>query len=109
MTRSVTRGACPGLAAPMQTGDGLLARLGPAGPMPLKALAGLCAARVLADAEHPLVQSKDLPHGIRARLQEQNGFVAGPEYRCADHDAAIAPDLSAWHAERHRARRLAFV
>ena len=44
MTRSVTRGACPGLAAPMQTGDGLLARLGPAGPMPLKALAGLCAA-----------------------------------------------------------------
>jgi precorrin-3B synthase len=28
----------------METGDGLLARLGPGGPMPLKALAGLCAA-----------------------------------------------------------------
>lgn len=38
------RRACPSLLAPMQTGDGLLARMLPAGPMPLKALAGLCAA-----------------------------------------------------------------
>lgn len=38
------RGACPKLAAPMQTGDGLLARLVPAGPMALRALAGLCTA-----------------------------------------------------------------
>jgi precorrin-3B synthase len=37
------RGACPSLLAPMPTGDGLLARIVPAGPMKLKALAGLCA------------------------------------------------------------------
>ena len=39
------RGACPGLSAPMQTGDGLLARLTPAGStIALDAFAGLCAA-----------------------------------------------------------------
>jgi precorrin-3B synthase len=38
------RHACPGLSAPMETGDGLLVRLLPTGPMPLRAFAGLCAA-----------------------------------------------------------------
>ena len=38
------RGACPGLSAPMQTGDGLLVRLTPIGTMPLDAFAELCAA-----------------------------------------------------------------
>ena len=38
------RGACPGLSAPMQTGDGLLARLTPVGLIALEAFAGLCAA-----------------------------------------------------------------
>ncbi len=38
------RGACPGLSAPMATGDGLLARLAPVGTMSLDAFAGLCAA-----------------------------------------------------------------
>ena len=38
------RGACPGLSAPMATGDGLLARLRPDGTVPLDAMAGLCAA-----------------------------------------------------------------
>ena len=38
------RGACPGLATPMSTGDGLLARLRPDGPLTLEQLAGLCAA-----------------------------------------------------------------
>ena len=38
------RGACPGLSAPMATGDGLLARLTPAGSIALPAFAGLCAA-----------------------------------------------------------------
>jgi len=38
------RGACPGLSAPMQTGDGLLARLMPSGTMSPKTLKGLCAA-----------------------------------------------------------------
>src|SRR5258708_25912544 len=39
------RGACPGLSAPMATGDGLLARLTPAGStIALEAFAGLCVA-----------------------------------------------------------------
>ncbi|MGH6674518.1 MAG: precorrin-3B synthase [Xanthobacteraceae bacterium] len=38
------RRACPGLSAPMQTGDGLLVRLMPIGTIPLAALAKLCAA-----------------------------------------------------------------
>jgi precorrin-3B synthase len=38
------RGACPGLSTPMQTGDGLLARLMPTGTIPLDAMAGLSAA-----------------------------------------------------------------
>jgi len=38
------RGACPRLSAPMETGDGLLARIVPAGAMTIDAFAGLCAA-----------------------------------------------------------------
>jgi precorrin-3B synthase len=38
------RGACPGLSAPMQTGDGLLVRLLPTGTISLPAFAALCAA-----------------------------------------------------------------
>src|ERR1700676_1175884 len=38
------RGACPGLSAPLPTGDGLLVRLLPIGTMPLAAFAKLCAA-----------------------------------------------------------------
>jgi precorrin-3B synthase len=38
------RGACPGLSAPMATGDGLLVRLLPIGTMTLEAFAALCAA-----------------------------------------------------------------
>ncbi|MEA2997105.1 MAG: precorrin-3B synthase, partial [Alphaproteobacteria bacterium] len=38
------RGACPGLSAPMQTGDGLLVRLMPAATVALDAMAGLFAA-----------------------------------------------------------------
>ncbi len=41
---ALRRGACPGLSAPMQTGDGLLVRLLPIGTIPLAAFAGLCAA-----------------------------------------------------------------
>ncbi|AMN43910.1 precorrin-3B synthase [Rhodoplanes sp. Z2-YC6860] len=45
MNAPMRRGACPGLSAPMATGDGLLARLTPAGStIPLAAFAGLCAA-----------------------------------------------------------------
>jgi precorrin-3B synthase len=38
------RGACPGLSAPMATGDGLLVRLLPIGTIPLAAFAALCRA-----------------------------------------------------------------
>ena len=38
------RGACPGLSAPMQTGDGLLVRLLPLGTISLRAFADLCRA-----------------------------------------------------------------
>ncbi len=38
------RGACPGLSAPMATGDGLLVRLTPTGTLPLDAFTALCAA-----------------------------------------------------------------
>src|SRR5580704_4551639 len=38
------RGACPGLSAPMPTGDGLLVRMMPAGPIPPTAFAAFCEA-----------------------------------------------------------------
>ncbi len=38
------RGACPGLGAPMQTGDGLLVRMRPRGTIALAAFGKLCAA-----------------------------------------------------------------
>jgi precorrin-3B synthase len=45
MDMSMRRGACPGLSAPMATGDGLLARLTPSGStIALDAFAGLCEA-----------------------------------------------------------------
>ncbi|MGH6749331.1 MAG: precorrin-3B synthase, partial [Stellaceae bacterium] len=44
MTSPVARGACPRLSEPMQTGDGLLARLVTAGPIPLDQFTHLCAA-----------------------------------------------------------------
>jgi len=48
MSFAQPRGACPSLAAPMETGDGLLVRLALNAPMTLAAFIGLCeAARVL--------------------------------------------------------------
>jgi precorrin-3B synthase len=44
MTKTAARGACPRLAAPMETGDGLLARIVPTAPMEIDAFAALCAA-----------------------------------------------------------------
>ena len=44
MRGAFARGTCPGLSAPMLTGDGLLARFLPAAPIPLRVLARLCAA-----------------------------------------------------------------
>jgi precorrin-3B synthase len=39
---ALRRGACPGIAEPMPTGDGLLARLMPPAPLALEAFAALC-------------------------------------------------------------------
>jgi len=44
MNAPFRRGACPGLSAPMQTGDGLLVRLLPLGTISLAAFTALCAA-----------------------------------------------------------------
>jgi precorrin-3B synthase len=44
LTLPQRRGACPGLSAPMMTGDGLLVRLLPVGTITLDAFAALCAA-----------------------------------------------------------------
>jgi precorrin-3B synthase len=44
MSAPMPRGACPGLSAPMPTGDGLLVRLAPTEAMPVEAFIGLCAA-----------------------------------------------------------------
>jgi precorrin-3B synthase len=44
MNAPLRRGACPGLSAPMQTGDGLLVRMLPLGAMSLEAFIALCAA-----------------------------------------------------------------
>ena len=44
MTSPFSRGVCPRLSQPMQTGDGLLARMVTAGPIPLDKFARLCAA-----------------------------------------------------------------
>jgi len=43
LTSPQRRGACPGLSAPMTTGDGLLVRLLPIGTVALDAFAALCA------------------------------------------------------------------
>jgi precorrin-3B synthase len=43
MNASLRRGVCPGLSAPLPTGDGLLVRLRPLGSIPLAAFSTLCA------------------------------------------------------------------
>jgi precorrin-3B synthase len=42
VTAPHARGACPGLSAPMETGDGLLARVMPAGPISLDDFSAFC-------------------------------------------------------------------
>ena len=44
MMGATAKGACPRLTAPMETGDGLLARIVPTEPVPIDAFAALCAA-----------------------------------------------------------------
>jgi precorrin-3B synthase len=62
------RGACPGLSIPMQTGDGLLARLMPTGTITLDAMAGLAAAalkygnRIIEITSRGSIQVRGLTH-----------------------------------------------
>jgi precorrin-3B synthase len=62
------RGACPGLSTPMQTGDGLLARLMPTGTISLDAMAGLSAAalrygnRIIEITSRGSIQVRGLTH-----------------------------------------------
>jgi precorrin-3B synthase len=44
MSAPIPRGACPGLSAPMPTGDGLLVRLAPIEAIPVDTFIGMCAA-----------------------------------------------------------------
>jgi len=44
---SLRRGTCPGILEPMPTGDGLLARLLPSGPLPIDTMVALCEASQL--------------------------------------------------------------
>ena len=79
------RGACPKLAAPMETGDGLLARIVLAGPMKLRALALLCAA------------AREQGNGTievtaRGSLQVR-GLAAGSAPRFADRVCALGIDI----------------
>lgn len=93
------RGACPTFSTPMQTGDGLLARLHPAGPIPLDAFAGLCRAAethgngILEVTQRGSVQIRGL------RAETLPGFTA--EVRALDFDApegvvVLAPPLSSY-------------
>ena len=85
MTRTHARGACPGLSAPMVTGDGLLARLMPAGPLPLEAFIGLCQAA----GEHG---NSTMEISARGSLQVR-GLTPLSAPRFAGAVAALAIDL----------------
>jgi precorrin-3B synthase len=81
INRSQRRGACPGLSAPMPTGDGLLVRLLPIDTIPLAAFAHLCAA------------ARQYGNGIvevtgRGSIQVR-GLNAGSALRFADAIAAL--------------------
>ncbi len=110
---SLRRGACPGLSAPMQTGDGLLARLTPAGStIALDAFAGLCAAarthgngiieitsrgsiqiRGLSAASAPLFAADVASLGIEA--SDGIAVIAGPLSGLGDHERLDAHALAA--------------
>ena len=68
LTLPQRRGACPGLSAPMATGDGLLARLMPTGTISLDAMAGLSAAalrygnRIIEITSRGSIQIRGLTH-----------------------------------------------
>ena len=64
-------------------------------------------AAVAHDAIHALAQSEWERHRRRTALEEEHDFVAGRELGRADHEPAIAADLTARHAKVHRLPGLA--
>jgi precorrin-3B synthase len=116
MSAPTPRGACPGLSAPMPTGDGLLVRFVPADAVPLDAFIALCAAaraygngtmevtargslqvRGLKPASAPLFAAEVAALGIAAA--DGVAVLAGPLH---DDDEAII-DASNLAAELRRA------
>ena len=122
------RGACPGLSTPMQTGDGLLARLMPTGTITLDAMAGLSAAalrygnRIIEITSRGSIQvrglTQDSAPAFAAAVAElgipaQDGVpviadpLAGLDPRQVIDAAALAAELRAALAEPALAQRLA--
>jgi precorrin-3B synthase len=121
------RGACPGLSAPMTTGDGLLVRLLPIGTIALAAFAGLCAAarqhgngiveitsrgsiqiRGLSAASAPRFAAAIAALGIAAEdgIQVLTGPLAGLDAEQIIDTGALAADLRRALAHSSLAQRL---
>jgi precorrin-3B synthase len=79
--RMTVRGACPGIASPMQTGDGLLARLIPRGPVRIEAFVALCRA------------SEQYGNGIIEVTQRGNLQIRGLSDRSAPEFARLVSSL----------------
>ncbi len=122
------RGACPGLSTPMQTGDGLLARLMPTGTITLDAMAGLAAAalkygnRIIEVTSRGSIQVRGLTTDsapafadavAKLGIPAQDGIpvIADPLAGLAVHEiidaSALAAELRAALAEQAFAQRLA--
>lgn len=82
---SMRRGACPSLPEPMQTGDGLLARLQPLAPLTLDQLAGL--ARLAAERGNGILEVT-----ARGKLQLR-GLTAATAPGLAEAVAALGIDV----------------
>jgi precorrin-3B synthase len=76
MSAEAVRGACPGITHPMQTGDGLLARLIPIEPIPIQAFQILAAAAaelgngILEVTQRGSLQVRGLGEGSARRLAD---------------------------------------
>jgi precorrin-3B synthase len=122
------RGACPGLSAPMLTGDGLLVRLMPVGTIPLAAFAELCAAArrhgngVIEITSRGSIQIRGLNAASAPRFEAdiaalaiaaQDGIpilcnpLAGLDAEEILNSAALAADLRRALAQRSTAARVA--
>jgi precorrin-3B synthase len=122
------RGACPGLSTPMQTGDGLLARLLPTGTISLDAMAGLSAAalrygnRIIEVTSRGSIQVRGLTHDSAPAFADavaelgipaQDGVpviadpLAGLDPRQVIDAGALAAELRAALAEQTFAQQLA--